>query len=261
MRTPVYGDLQLDDPFFSPEDHAVFEPEKASSPVYDGARQGVRDKFLALHDVLYPEIRRRRWDLHPHWHPPNIVSTWYIGRIQTIGFMKLRYLRSEDEVRGVEQMMGLPRPLDRAETQYTKHPMVDVRIDSRYLAVELLLTDQAWWDAQNFKRQVEQHGSERRVLIELLHGLGVRYVFGGWPDSREPDLVTRASDLADEERLLDWLSRFEPGHDWLRLGIWYADCDDPRLTTGRIAGEIITRFEQLYPVYDFLLWRPNNDFR
>lgn len=64
MRTPRYGDLQAGDPFFSAGDHAVFELEKASSSLYDGERQSIRDKFLALHDVLYPEIRRRGWDLH-----------------------------------------------------------------------------------------------------------------------------------------------------------------------------------------------------
>ncbi|MFW6116745.1 MAG: hypothetical protein ACOC6F_03365 [bacterium] len=261
MRTPRYGDLQAGDPFFSPEDYAVFELEKSASSVYDGQRQRVRDKLLVLHDVLYPEIKRRGWDLHPHWHPPNIVSTWFIGRIQTIQFMKLRYLRSKDEVRKVEQMMGLPRPLDRAETQYTKHPMVDVRIDNQYLAIELLLTDQAWWDAQNFKRKVEQHERERTEFISLLRTMGDDYIFGGWPDSKEPELVTKAPDLANEDKLLDWLARFRPGYNWLRLGSWYRDCNDGRLSTERIAEEIIMRFGELYPVYEFLLWRPDNDFR
>lgn len=261
MRRPRYRDRQGSDPFFTAEDHAVFELEKASSSLYDGERQAVRDKFLALHDVLYPEIKRRGWDLHSHWHPPNIVSTWYIGRIQNIQFIKLRYLRSKDEVRKIEEMMGLPRPLDRAETQYTKHPMIDIRMDSQYLAIELLLTDQAWWDAQNFKRKVEQHERERGELVRLLRGLGDDYIFGGWPDSRQPELNTTAPDLADEDELLDWLSRYRPGYDWLRLGIWYNDCKDPRLTTERIAEEAITRFGQLYPVYEFLLWRPDNDFR
>ncbi|MEA3377378.1 MAG: hypothetical protein U9R72_14405 [Chloroflexota bacterium] len=81
MRMPRYGCLQPDDPFFSQEDHGVFEDARSSSSLYDGERQRVRDKFLALHDILYPEVKRREWDLHPHWHAPNIVSTWYKGRL------------------------------------------------------------------------------------------------------------------------------------------------------------------------------------
>jgi hypothetical protein len=261
MRALSYGNVMADDAYFSQEDHALFEPDKAYSAVYDGERQGLRDKFLALHDVLYPAIKRRGWDLHPHWHPPNIVSTWYIGRIQNISFMKLRYLRSKGDVRRVEQMMGIPRPLDRSETQYTKHPMIDVRLDRHYLAVELLLTDQAWWDAQNFKRKVERDPAERDRLIGILADLGNDYVFGGWPDSSEPQLITTAADLADEEHLLDWLSRFSPGYDWLRLGIWYDDHADFRLAAKRLAEEVIHRFSQLYPVYQFLLWTPENSYR
>ena len=253
--------MPSDDPFFSPEDYAVFELEKASSSAYDGERQRIRDKFLALHDVLYPEIRQRGWDLHPHWHAPNIVSTWYIGRIQKIQFMKLRYLRSKDDVSKVEQMMGLPRPLDYAETQYVKHPMLDIRIDSRYLAVELLVTDQAWWDAQNFKRKVVRQASARRELINLLHELGSDYIFGGWPDTKDPELITTAADLAHEDQLLAWLSGFEPGYDWLRVGVWYSDSTDRRLTKKRFAGEIIACFARLHPLYEFLLWRADNDFR
>lgn len=261
MRAPRYGHVQADDPFFSSEDYGIFGSQKASSKVYDGERQRVRDKLLALHDVLYPEIRRRGWDLHPHWHPPNIVSTWFIGRIQTIQFMKLRYLRSGDDVRRVGAMMGIPRPLDRAETQYTKHPMIGIRIDRHYVALELLLTDQAWWDAQNFRRKVEQHEAERRQFVDLLRRLEADSIFGGWPDSQEPELITTAADLADEGQLLAWLAGFEPGYDWLRLGIWYNDHNNPCLTTRRISDEIITHFEQLYPVYEFLLWRPDNNYR
>ena len=259
MRAPRHGKLQPDDPFFSREDHEVFKPEKSSSSLYDGERQRVRDKFLALHDVLYPEIKRRGWDLHPHWYAPSIVSTWYVGRIQNIRFMKLRYLRSKDEVHRVERMMGIPPDGERSETRYIKHPLMDIRIDSKYLAVELLLTDQAWWDAQNFKRKLEHHGAERRAFIDLLRGLGTEYVFGGWPDSREPELNTNAAKLTDDDELVEWLARFEPG-DWLRLGIWY-NVQKSRLPTQGIAEEIIKRFAQLYPIYEFLLWTPENDYR
>ena len=66
----------------------------------------VRDKFLALHQAIFPEIQRRGWDLHPHWHTPNIVSTWYIGRVGRISFMNLRYLRSRQDVQRLESLMN-----------------------------------------------------------------------------------------------------------------------------------------------------------
>jgi hypothetical protein len=261
VAIPRYGDLQTSEPFFSQEDHATFASDKVASSRYDKERQNVRDKFLALHEALYPEMKRADLDLHPHWHAPNIVSTWYIGRIEQIWFMKLRYLRSRADVLAIEQMMGLPKPLDYSETQYTKHPMMDIRIDSEYLAIELLLTDQAWLDAQNFKRKVEEHKTERQRLVRLLQSLGHDYIFGGWPDTSKPDLITTAADLADEGRLFDWVSKFEPGFDWLRFGIWYTAYDDFRLAAGRIVEEILHRFKQLYPVYRFLLWTPENNFR
>ncbi|MBN1874009.1 MAG: hypothetical protein JXA33_07250 [Anaerolineae bacterium] len=261
MNIPRFGDLQANDPFFDREDHATFTSSKVINSRYDKERQRIRDKFLALHDILYPEMKREGLDLHPHWHPPNIVSTWYIGRIEQIWFMKLRYLRSRAEVQVVEEKMGVPKLLDYSETQYTKHPMMDIRIDSEYLAVELLLTDKAWLDAQNFKSKVEKHKTERQHLVRILQDLGHDYIFGRWPDTSKPDLIKTTADLANEERLLDWLSRFDPGYSWLRLGIWYTEYEDSRLTTGRIVEEVLYRFKQLYPVYQFLLWTPNNNFR
>jgi hypothetical protein len=261
MSIPRFGDLQINDPFFACLDHATFTSSKVTSSRYDKERQRIRDKFLALHDVLYPKMKREGLDLHPHWHDPNIVSTWYIGRIKQIWFMKLRYLRSRAEVQAVEEMMGVPKPLDYSETQYTKHPMMDVRIDSEYLAIELLVTDKAWLDAQNFKRKVERHKIKRQQFIRILQGLGHDYIFGGWPDTSKPNLIKTAADLANEEELLDWLSEFDPGYSWLRLGIWYTDTEDFRLTTGRIVDEVLYRFKQLYPVYKYLLWTPDNNFR
>ncbi|MBN2393906.1 MAG: hypothetical protein JXR84_24445 [Anaerolineae bacterium] len=261
MAIPRFRNLQANDPFFAQEDHAVFTSSKVTSSRYDKERQQIRDKLLALHDVLYPEMKREGLALYPHWHPPNIVSTWYIGRIEQIWFMKLRYLRSSTEVQAVEEMMGVPKLLDYSETQYTKHPMMDIRIDSEYLAIELLVTDKAWLDAQNFKRKLEKHKAERQHFIRILQSLGHDYIFGGWPDTSKPEFIETAADLADEGRLLDWLSRFDPGYDWLRLGIWYTECEDFRLTTGRIVEEVLYRFRQLYPVYQFLLWTSDNDFR
>jgi hypothetical protein len=260
MIVPRFGNLQVNDPFFTKEDHETFASSKVTSNRYDKDRQRVRDKFLALHDALYPEIKRAGLELYPHWHTPNIVSTWYIGRIEQIWFMKLRYLRSRAQVKAVEDMMGVPSPLDYSETQYTKHPMLDIRISSQYLVIELLLTDQAWLDAQNFKQKVGNHAIEQQRFIDMLRSLGNDYIFGFWPDTREPEFDT-AADLASDSKIELWLSDFEPGYDWLRLGIWYTDYADHRLRTGRIVREVMYRFKQLYPVYKFILWSPENNYR
>ncbi|NLE45445.1 MAG: hypothetical protein GX620_12050 [Chloroflexi bacterium] len=261
MMTHPHSNRGLNDPYFTAEDYAAFTEDKVANPRFDKDRQKIRDKFLHLHEVLYPEIRRRGWELHPHWYAPNIVSTWYIGWLKQIWFMKLRYLRSGAQVQDIESRMGMPRPLDNAETQYTKHPMLDIRLDSEYLAIELLLTDQAWWDAQNLKNKISCDPKAQGEFITILHSLGHDYVFGGWPDSSRPDLITTAVDLARGDALEDWLSRFEPGYDWLRLGIWYSDKNDYRLSKARVVQEILYRFEQLYTVYAFLLWTPQNDYR
>ena len=38
-----------------------------------------------------------------------------------------------------------------------------------------------------------------------LRELGHDYIFGGWPDTQKPELITTAADLADEKQLLSWL--------------------------------------------------------
>ena len=106
MPLSRFGNRRSDEPFFSLNDYAVFSENKVANSRFDQERNRVRDKFLALHNDLYPEIKRREWDLHPHWHAPNIVSTWYISRVEQIWFMKLRYLRSRDEVKALEKADG-----------------------------------------------------------------------------------------------------------------------------------------------------------
>ena len=261
MFVPKLGSVRSEEPYFYPDDYAVFSRACAASSRYDKQRKRVRDKFVALHDVLFPEIERQGWDLHPHWHTPNIVSSWKIGRVDRIWFMKLRYLRAGEKVKDLEKLMDVPAPLDYAETLYTKHPMLDVRIDEKFFTIELLVTEWAWWDAQNFKGKLASDAAERSRFLQMLTGLGQDFIFGGWPDTQDPRLVTTAADLADDARLEIWLRGFEPGVDWLRLGIWYSNPADFRLHSVRIAEEVLYRFSQLYPVYEFLLWTPRNNYR
>ena len=95
-KQSVTNNQLLSTQLFTPADFAVFERSLASNAEYDGERERVRDKLALVHRMVYPEIRKRKWDLHPHWMPQWLISASRISPATSwIDFMTLRYSKAE----------------------------------------------------------------------------------------------------------------------------------------------------------------------
>jgi hypothetical protein len=57
----------------------------------------------------------------------------------------------------------------------------------------------------------------------------------------------------------EWMATFADGQDWLRFGVWY-EPEHPALSTDNIVNETFDRLNELYSLYDFMLWTSNNNF-
>jgi hypothetical protein len=249
--------------YFSPNDYAVFEGGIASNAEYDADRARVHDKLAALHKQIYPEIRTRKWDLHPHWMSQWLISAYRLSpATQRIDFMTLRYSKAETTIKLMKKKF-----IEDFGSFYA-NAMIAARVDREGFAVELFISEKAWVDAQNLKSRLSNGAEERGHLRSVLAELGGDFAFrlSQYVRSEEERwgyrevMRAKASRLVNVGMLNSTMDKYTPGRHDLRLGIYY-DPDDKRLSEENIAVEILKRFEQLYPAYSFLSWSPKNDYR
>lgn len=248
--------------YFTPNDYAVFEPGLAGNAEYDGERQRVHDKLEALHKIIYPAIRRAKWDLHPHWMSQWLISAYRISpATQRIDFMTLRYSKAETTIKLMKKKF-----IEDFGSFYA-NAMVAMRVDRDGFAIELFVSEKAWVDGQNFKVRLGDGAEQRGALRSMLADLGGEYTFKLSQFFRSDEergyrevLRAKASRLVNVGMLNSTIEKYTPGRHDLRLGIYY-EPDDKRISQENIAAEILTRLEQLYPVYAFLSWSPKNDYR
>jgi hypothetical protein len=249
--------------FFTPADYALFQYSLATNPEYDGERERVRAKFAQLHAEIYPEIRRKKWDLHPHWMSQWLISASRISPATSrIDFMTLRYSKPETTIKLMKKEL-----IDDFGHFYAS-AMLAARIDKDGFAVELYISEKAWVDAQNLRNRLNENAQERGHFRSLLAELGGEHTLSlsqfvrgdARPIGYQQVIRAKASRLVNVGVLNSAMDKYKPGGHELRLGITYPP-GDKRLTADRIAGEILARFEQLYPIYEFLCWSPKNDYR
>ncbi|MCL5952041.1 MAG: hypothetical protein M1132_10045 [Chloroflexi bacterium] len=248
---------------FSPADYAVFGPGLASNPEFDGERERVRDKLVALHKSIYPEIRKAKWDMHPHWMTQWLVSASRISPATGwIDFMTLRYSKSETVIKMMKEQF-----IDDFGHFYA-NAMLAARIDKDGFSIELLVSEKAWVDGQNLKQRLQDGNAQRGQFRSLIAELGGEHTLSlaqfvredGRIKGYEEVMRAKASRLVNAGVLNATIDKYLPGRHDFHLGIRYRP-DDARLASDRIADEVLDRFAQLYPIYTFASWSPKNDFR
>ncbi len=255
--------MNNDEFYFSPADYAVFGNGLATNAEYDAERVRVHDKLVALHQAIYPEIRKHKWDLHPHWMSQWLISASRISpATPRINFMTLRYSKAETIIKLMKKEL-----IDDFGHFYA-NAMLAARIDAEGFAVELLVSEKAWVDAQNLKHRLQNGAEERGHFRNLLAELGGEHSLSlsqfvrsdGMPTTYQEVFRAKASRLVNVGMLNGTMDKYKPGGHDLRLGIQYAP-SDKRLRKDHLVDEILKRFEQLYPIYAFLSWSPKNDYR
>ena len=255
--------MTADEQFFTAADYAVFENGLAGNAEYDGERERIRNKLALLHKQIYPEIRRRKWDLHPHWMTQWLISASRISPATArIDFMTLRYSKPETTIKLMK------KELIEDFGHFYANAMIAARIDKDGFAVELYVSEKAWVDGQNLKNRLQDGVEQRGHFRSLLAELGGEYVFrlsqfvrgDERPIGYQEIVHAKASRLVNVGMLNSTIEKYKPGGHELRLGIDYKR-DDERLSVDNIGDEVLARIAQLYPVYSFLCWSPKNNFR
>ena len=217
------------------------------------------DRFMNLHLALKDEIRKRDWDLHPHWKKSRIITnTSAASNQESNNSVVLSYLRTFEQAKLVENLMGIEGSTGNHEVLPVRHPVIELRLTPDHFAIELILSPSAWWDQQNFigKFDIER---QRQTLRNLLSQMGDDYRFGFWEGADLSDMHLTGWQLMQGRIMNEWMTTFADGQDWLRFGMWY-DPDCARLSADCIINEAVSRIGELYNLYDFLLWTSNNNY-
>ncbi len=249
--------------FFAPTDYAVFENGLSRNADYDGERERVRNKLIALHQAIYPEFRKRKMDLHPHWMTQWLISAARLSpATKRIDFMTVRYSKPETTIKLMKKQFI------EDFGHFYANAMIAARIDREGFAVELLVSEKAWVDAQNFKNRLAASAEQRGHFRNLLAELGGEHTarLAHWAPNEQgyatyqEVMRAKASRLVNVGMLNGTMEKYKPGGHDFRLGVYYQP-NDARLSQENIFAQVLMRIEQLYPLYAYLSWSPKNDYR
>ncbi|QPC84342.1 hypothetical protein G4Y79_08195 [Phototrophicus methaneseepsis] len=242
-------------PAFEPAD---FEALKEDQSGNNGDRSKTKNKLTAWHRAIYPQLRTQNIDLHIMFEEQGVVTDHSATSIHKGDALAIQYTRSRSQARVVERLMGREEAAAVGDVSTRRHPMIELRIAPEALAIELVVAPEARWDQANLagKLSIDRHS---QALYSLLRSMGSNFAMGFWRGVHRNELHLTTAQFYHPQIMDEWMSTFEPGQDWFRLGVWYEPEDDALAHT-EFANTILGHIRALYGVYKHILWASDNNF-
>lgn len=239
-------------PYFSQNDYASLATLNPDTM----AESSVYQQLLTLREGIFTNLRTANLTLHQSKNAIQMTSAGDVG-IQKA--LTVFYHRNDAEARVVERLMGREEVAAVGKVDSRRHPVIEVRISESNLVLELIVSPDAWWDHQNLvgKLSITRH---REDFYKLMQNFDDHYKLGFWQGVSLSEMHLTGLQFKRSAILSEWLNTFEAGKDWFRLGIWY-EPDSLLLDEVNIIPELLKQIKLLYPIYDYLLWTSDNNFR
>lgn len=247
---------------FLPHHYAAFNDPK---PLRNDAatiaeREEVRDAFLRLDGTLRPFIANSGWDLHPHRQKIHYVSSHQFiylpdGRpiVDSISAMWLHYGKSRDQLDFVLKLGGYDYTRKNDDEYYNAfylHSRIQFFINAEVFRAWLLLaTDNNYFDRSEYLRRLDKNQADRNALFQLLMPLFDKDFFYEI-DGRRLDLksgltIDKAMKFIRSDKngvYAGIVKEYKPEHE--------------DLSEASIGPAMIENLRLLFPIYDFMAWRP-----
>lgn len=206
------------------------------------------DSLLAVHSRLYARFRKSDLNLQA------LTGCRSVTDPQRAETYVVAYTRPETEARIVESLMG--RDVPGTAIDVYRHPVIELRATNDGLAIELVISKDAWLDQENLlgKLSIDRH---RLAFRKMLYNLSGDYRLGFWRGTHLDDMHLTSSQLAHPTVFDQWMSTFSPRQDWFRIGMWY----EKPVPSDELARDLFTRTQELYQIYTFAAWTGNNNYR
>src|SRR5690606_14011632 len=85
------------------------------------------------------------------------------------------YLRSQSQIEVIERMMGC----EGRAINLRRHPVIELRQTHEGIALELIISPDAWWDQRNFVAKLSIK-EQSRAFRRLLASVSSDFVIGFW---------------------------------------------------------------------------------
>jgi len=242
---------------FSQQNHIAVQDVTADESSYLPDVENAVQKLSQLHEKLYPQLLNHGLDLHLSQKQKAVVFESASTSTKR-GMIALQYMRPRSQAIRVERLMGRDETSNNG-VESRRHPVIEVRLTPDYLVVELILSPYAWWDQQNFlgKLTVDRH---RSTFYDLLQKLDGETKIGYWRGVQLDEMYVKVDQLYRQHIWDEWISTFDAGKDWFRVGMWYAPESDA-ISQENSLNELVRQIRGLYTVYDDVIWSSNNNYR
>lgn len=215
-------------------------------------------RFNQLHQGVLAQIKTYSLNLNLI-KPDNPITQQSVCTIELQNVLCTQYLRTRSEALVVERLMGREEVATLKNIEARRHPVIELRLFSDYLALEFVMSPNSWWDQENLvgKLNVSRH---KQTYHGMLRQFRAAYRMGFWRGTHLSNMHLTAAQFQHPRIMQEWMSTFEPSKDWFRLGIWYRH-EDERLHPDNILEELMTEIKTLYQLYEQFLWTSDNNYR
>lgn len=223
-------------------------------------RMQVRDALFQLHEMIWPYVQTTNWDLHCHRQKAHYVSSDHFiflddgtPIVKYIDGMWLHYGKSLEQLDFLKTIGGfdyIKRDFEDYYNAFYLHTRIQFYINSNIFRAWLLIaTDKNYYDRSEFLRKVYRDKTYRTNFFNLVQNLFDKGFFYEIENERFP-LISGTT----EQELFRFVKK---DHAGLYSGIVKEyNPDDQLLDINNIRDEMIQNLKLLYPIYDFVAWRP-----
>lgn len=231
--------IDFSNQFFKREHYEAFQGNKplSYSDKANIERLNVRNRFYKLHDLLYPLIKKRKWDLHEHYVFDDTVSsaTHNAYTSESLTGMWLHYGRSKKQIKIYGDR---ETPLDFMRLQVIIHKdnlgvwnRIGKGMGSRV-------------DRDYFKNMITTSSEYADKFYSLISKLPTGYFI------QVNDVRKNINEFSSQEELTSFVSQ-DDFKFYFIIGIEFAP-GDSRLSNDNIAETVMDNFSLLYLIYELM---------
>jgi hypothetical protein len=247
---------------FHSEHYGAFEPPKPelNDKKTIRERQNVRDKLLELDKVLWPFIETQGWDLHRHRQASHYVSSdqfIYLDDgtpiVKNIDGIWLHYGKSPEQLDFMKKIGGnyTKRDLNEYYNAFYLHTRIQFYLNNRIFKCWLLLaTDKNYYDRSEFLRKIAIDIAAKDKLFKLIIPLFDKGFFYEIDAEKLP-----LNSEVTQNQLISFIKKDKDGK-YSGIVKEYQP-EDELLSIDKIGEEMIENLKLLYPLYNFMAFRPN----
>lgn len=239
-------DLDFTNQFFEYAHFAAFEGTKPYSHAesVNKERYEVKKRLLELHDLLYPHIEKKKWDLFPHHQLDNVVSSHahssWTG--EDIGGLWLHYGRSQQELKRYEKDYG-----ENQSSMYHMRLQVLIRYSSIDIWCRVGKNNGSIVDREYFKGRMQADEKYRAKFFQLCQSLDDQY------EVHINDTVRKIKTFSSPDDLYDF-TKNDKNKFYFIIGKSLKP-NDKAISKSNIVKTILEEFEKLEPIYEHIRHR------